>query len=130
MKAYLEALALSIIAIFAPIKAIMITAMALVFVDLVLGLMAARKRKEPITSAGFRRTITKALVYEAGLMIGFVTEIYLLNGLIPVSKLIGAMIGVVECKSCLENLNELNGAPVFATIINKLGSSNDQESSK
>lgn len=130
MKLYLEALALSVIAVFAPVKAVMITAGVLVLSDLIVGLWAATKRKEAIESSGLRRTVTKTVVYQVAIMVGFITERYLLGDLIPVGKLIGGMIGVVELKSILESLNEINGTPVFSSIVTKLGSANDTKSPK
>lgn len=126
MKHYLEALLLSAIAVFAPVQTVMLTALVLIFADLVAGILAAKKQGEAITSAGLRRTTTKILVYEAALMLGFLTEAYLLNGELPVAKLIGGMIGCTEIKSILESLDIINGKPVFASIIERLGSDNDR----
>lgn len=124
---YLEGLALSAIAVFAPVKAVIITVGVLIVADLVVGLLAARKRGEAIGSAGLRRTVTKAFVYEAAVMLGFLTETYLTGASIPITKLVSGFIGVVELKSILESLDELNGTPLYAALISKLGSQNDNK---
>lgn len=126
ISTYFEALGVSALAVFAPIQAVMLTAIALVAVDLVTGMMAARKRKEPVTSAGIRRTVTKVAVYETAIMTGFLAEHYMLSNALAVSKLVAGLIATAELKSILENLDAINGAPLFATIIAKLGSDNDQ----
>ncbi len=123
---YLEAAALTILAVFAPIQAAILAALGLVLADLIIGILAARKRGEPITSAGIRRTITKIFVYEAALMLGFLTEKYMIGDLVPVSKLVAGLIGAVELKSILESLDEINGTPLLGALIKQLGSKNDQ----
>ncbi|WP_374028339.1 phage holin family protein [Bdellovibrio bacteriovorus] len=121
----LKSLALTGLLVFAPIKAVIITVGVLIFADMILGIMAARKRGEAITSAGMRRSVTKMFVYQSAVMTGFLVETFLLGGLIPVNKLVGGVIGVVEFKSLLENVTEITGTD-FKEIIRKLGSKNDE----
>ncbi len=127
MKDILKTLALSILAVFAPIKAAIITILVLVMVDLITGISAAKKRKDPITSAGFRRTIVKLVVYEGAMMLGFIAQKYLMEDSVPVANIISGFIGITELKSCLENMNTLSGTNVLETIVNKLGSENDEK---
>lgn len=115
---------ISILAILAPVKAVIITSMVLVAADLVLGLMAARRRGEAITSAGFRRTAIKLFVYEMAIILGFVAETYLIGSLVPVTKIVSAFVGLTELKSIVENLNIINGSPIFKILLDKLGSAN------
>lgn len=114
-----------LLAILAPIKAVMITVGVLIFVDLISGTWAAKKRNEPITSAAFRRTLSKMLIYQVAVISGFLVEHYILQGDIPVSKIIAGFIGLVELKSVLENGNTILGTDVFKALIAKLGSKND-----
>jgi hypothetical protein len=123
---WLEALFASVLAVFAPIQMVIITTGVLVFVDLVTGLLAARKRGEKINSGGLRRTVTKTLVYLSAVCVGFLVEKYMLNDFISVSKIVSGLIGAVECKSILENLDSINGSSVFKAAIEKLGSVNDK----
>jgi hypothetical protein len=90
---YLKALALSILAVLAPIKTVMIVTGVLIFADLILGILAARKRGEPITSAALRRTVSKMIAYQVAIITGFLCEKYLIEDAIPVTKLIAGMIG-------------------------------------
>ena len=127
MKDYLVGLLLSTVAVFAPIKALLLVTGILIFSDLVSGIIAARKKGTKITSAGMRRTVTKILVYNSAIMLGFLTETYILEGFLPLSKIAAGLISVVELKSVLENLDKINGNPIFKSLISKLGSINDKE---
>jgi len=124
MKQQLLVLLTAIAAVFAPVQQVMLVTLIIMAVDLVLGIMASRKRGEPISSSGLRRTITKFFVYETSICIGFLVQQYMLSDLIPVVKIMSTFIGITELKSCLENLDEINGTPILKVIIEKLGSSN------
>ena len=125
MKEWLTATVISTLAIFAPAKALILVTGILIFSDLLTGILAAKKRGEKIKSAALRRTITKCFVYEFAILLGFLVETYMLQGFIPVSKIAAGLISVVETKSIFENLDTINGHPIFQTLIQKLGSVND-----
>jgi len=123
----IEALLLSLIAVFAPIKAVILTILALIVIDAILGVLAARKRGDLITSSGLRRTLSKIILYELAVAACFLAETYLIGTFIPVTKIVSAIVGVIELKSILENADELNGQPVFKSLIDKLGSKNEEK---
>lgn len=112
-----QALIISIIALLAPIKTMALAAMAVTLLDLPLGMLAARKRGEPITSAGLKQTVIKLFVYEMALVLGLITQDYLINGSIQLVNLISTLIGCTELKSVLENLEEIYGQPFLSQII-------------
>lgn len=122
---WLEVSVLSIAAIFAPIKTLLLTTAVMIILDLITGVIAAHKRGEPITSAGLRRTISKIFVYEAALMIAYLGETYM-SDILPFVKLASGMIAMVEIKSIYENLSTFTGAPAIKAIIDKLGSANEE----
>lgn len=115
-----------ILVLLAPIKAVMATVGFLIFIDLGSGIWAALKRKEKISSAALRRTISKMIIYQMAVISGFLIEKYLVGGDLPVTKIVAGFIGIVEFKSILENSNFILGTDVFKTLIEKLGSKNDQ----
>jgi len=119
----------AIIAILAPIQSIIVVTVLLVVFDLISGILAARKRKEAITSASLRRTVSKMFIYLTAIIMGFLVETYLISGLLPVSKIVSTIIGLVELKSLLENLESLYGKSLFASLIAQLGSKNDNKDS-
>lgn len=119
---------MSILAVFAPVKAIIVVTGLLIGSDLLTGILAALKKGEKISSAGLRRTVTKSCVYLAAVSLGFLVETYMIDGIIPISKIVAGLIACVELKSILENLDVLNGSSMFKKLIEKLGSINDHVS--
>lgn len=117
---YLESLLLAMFAVFAPLKAVLLTTTVLVFADLISGLLAARKKKIPITSTGLKRTVGKIVLYEIALCLAFLAEHYLIGPMFPISKMVSAMIGLVEMKSILENMDIIAGQSVFQSVLTKI----------
>lgn len=124
MKQYIINTLLAIATVFAPAKAMLITCLALVVMDLITGIMASKKAGKPITSSGIRRTIAKLLIYEVTIALAFLTQTYLTGESIPVASIISGIVGLTELTSCLENLNTLSGGDLLKSIIDKLGSTN------
>lgn len=122
---HLETFLLSILAIFAPIKAVIITAIVLVIADLITGVLAAKKRGEAITSSGFKTTVGKILLYEVAICLAFLVQQYLTGDLFPASKLVAALIGLTELKSILENLDTISGNGMFRLLLQKVIQSKD-----
>lgn len=123
---WLQKIALASLAALAPIHAIMISVGFLIVADLVTGIWAAKKRGEKISSAAMRRTISKIVIYQLAVISGFLLEKYLLSDLLPVSKIVAGVIGLVEFKSMLENSGSIVGGDIFKMILAKLGSENDK----
>lgn len=126
MLGKLKIISLTLLAVFAPIKAIILTAFVLILADLFTGVFAAFKRKEPITSAGFKRTLIKLFVYQSAIMLGYLAETYLTGTLLPVSKIITSYIGFTEIVSVLENLNSIAGGSLLTALITKLGNKQNE----
>jgi hypothetical protein len=127
MKSFLQHLAISAVAALAPIKPVIITVGVLVISDLISGIWAAVKRKEPITSAALGRTVTKMVVYQTAVVTGFLLQIHLLGNALPVINIVGGLIGLVEFKSFLENANYIVGGDIMKEILRRLGSKNDDK---
>lgn len=102
-----------------PIRPALIAVSVLVFADLVSGLWASLKEKKKITSTGLRRTVNKMLGYESAIIVAFILETYLLDGL-PVVKVITGLVGVTEGKSLFENLTRITGINFWDALISKL----------
>lgn len=123
---WIKAIILSACAVFIPIQPMLITVGVLIGADLIFGLIASYKQNIPITSSGLRRTITKCFVYLSAVCLGYISEHYLIGDLLPISKLIAGTIGLVEMKSILESCDIINGGSLFAALVKKLGSTNDE----
>ena len=115
------------LAVFAPLKQVALTVLAIVALDLITGIWAAKKRGEDIMSSGLRRTISKLTIYLIAIGAGFLVEQYLIAHAIKLSELIGGAIGIVELKSILENANSISGKDLFQEILSKIGSDNDKK---
>lgn len=126
MKQFLTYIGVALVAILAPIKALIMTVFFLIIADLITGIWASLKRNEKIKSAVMRRTISKTVVYQLAVISGFLVEMYMLDSILPVSKIVASVIGLVELKSILENSNSILGYNLFKNVITKLGSENDQ----
>jgi phage-related holin len=124
---YLIPTIISAASVFAPIKGVIITVGVVIVVDLITGVLAAKKRGEKITSAGLRRSLSKALIYQTAVLTGFLMEKYLLADIVPITKLVAGAIGAVESISIFENLNTLSGNNLFSKILEVLGSVNDKK---
>jgi len=111
-------------AIFAPAKGMILASLALIVLDLITGLIAAKKQQIPITSGGIRRTVTKLFVYESAILIGFIAQHYLMADSVPVASIISGFIGMTETLSCLENINIIGGSNLLKALLDKLNSQN------
>ena len=124
MKKYLYDGLLVVASLLAPIKPLILACGALIVADMVTGMVAAKKRKEKLKSAEMRRSITKMVVYQVAIISAFVLETYMLEGLLPVTKVVGGVIGMVEFKSILENVSTIAGEDIVKMVMDKLGSKN------
>lgn len=127
LNKYLLPSIISAASVFAPIKGIIITVGVVIVVDLITGILAAKKRGEKITSAGLRRSLSKALIYQTAILTGFLMEKYLLADIVPITKLVAGAIGSVEALSIFENLNKISDNNLFSKVIELLGSINDKK---
>lgn len=118
--------AVVLFALLTPIHPLMASAGAMIFIDTLTGMLAARKRGERITSAALRRTISKMVVYQLAILSGFILERYMLADALPVAKLAAGWVGVTEFKSIIENLSTIQGTPILGDVLKKLGSENDR----
>ena len=115
----LAKLLVAIIVVFAPIKSALFTAGILITLDLILGVAAAKKRKENVRiSSAMRRSLTKALMYGLAIITAFLTQKYLTGDLFPICNIATAFVGLAELTSLLENANQLGGG--LAPLVKRL----------
>ena len=109
MATWLKALAISTLAVFAPIQPMVIACFVLVTVDLVTGLFRARYEKQSIQSSVMRRTVVKLVAYELSIILAFICESWLTGDMLPLTKMAAGAVGLVELLSILENINIISG---------------------
>jgi hypothetical protein len=117
---YLKGLLLACLVVFLPLKGAVLTCLTLVTMDLILGIMAAHRRGETITSSGLKKSVVKLFVYEVAIAMAFLAETYLCGPLLPLSKIVCSFVGLVELKSGLENLSEISGGNLLTALLSKL----------
>lgn len=115
------------ISVLSPIKAALATVLVLVLSDLVLGILAAKKRGEKISSSGLRRTITKLFVYQSAIILAYISQKYLMGDMMPLSNLVSSFIGLTEIKSIIENLNVIGDGKLLSGLLEKLNSQSKKE---
>lgn len=123
---FLTSLPLAIFCVLAPVSPVLATALILVVVDLLTGVVAAKKKGEVINSRGLRRSVTKLFIYEIALMVAFLAGQYLLMEL-PVLKIVASMIGLTELRSVFENLSVISDEPVIKLLVGKLGGTEEKK---
>jgi phage-related holin len=117
---HVEAATLALVAVFAPIHSVLAVTLTLVVVDLVTGVIAAKKEGAAITSSKLKRSVGKLLLYELALCVSFLVQQYLTGELFPASKIAAALIGVTELKSVMENISRISGGNnVFSTLLDR-----------
>lgn len=105
----------SLVAFFAPISGLALGIGILVFLDTILGVTAAVKNKQKITSRKASALVTKSLLYLTVLYLIFPIDYYLLNELTKqfvsvdhlIVKLVAITIASIEFKSINENLYKI-----------------------
>ena len=123
----LQAIALTAVAFLAPAKAVIITVAALTMVDLVLGVVASRRRGHKLTSKGLKHSVIKVAVYEVAVLLAYVVQNVLISPELPLMSMLTTLIGLTEMKSCLENLDIIYGEPFFKHMISRLSKLADSE---
>lgn len=113
--------------IFAPIKSALLCAFGLAILDMVFGIIAAKRKGEKITSQGLRRTIAKLFVYELLIVLAFVTETFLTGDSVPLVRIFTGFVGITELKSVMENMERITGVPIIRLLINKLTNTEKQQ---
>jgi uncharacterized membrane protein len=101
---------------FFPIKHFLIFTIFVVFADTVTGIMAARKRKEAITSKGLYRTSQKVVVYFVGIMIFHGASVtFGLPSQIVYS--VSFLIAFTELYSISENIKSITGVNIGTLLL-------------
>jgi len=101
---------------FLPIKHFLIFTIFVVFADTVTGILAAKKRKEPITSKGLYRTSQKIVVYYVGIMI-FEGARNTFSLPLNITYMVAFTIATTELYSIAENIKSMTGVNIGTLIL-------------
>ena len=102
-----------------PIKDFLIITSALVVLDLITGIVAAKKRKEEIRSRSLMRTTVKLLLYYSAILATEGVQVVFAEK-IPITYITAFTIALTELKSILENVDAGTGSRLAKMIIDKL----------
>lgn len=82
MKTNLTLLGVSFLSILAPVKGMVAITIFFIWIDLIVGIWRSKKLKYPLRSSGFKRTVSKTLLYAGAIVSVFFLEKYVLADLI------------------------------------------------
>jgi hypothetical protein len=82
MKTNLTLLGVSFLSILAPVKGMVAITIFFIWIDLCVGVWRSKKLKYPLRSSGFKRTVSKTLLYAGAIVSVFFLEMYVLADLI------------------------------------------------
>jgi len=82
MKTNLTLLGVSFLSILAPVKGMVAITIFFIWLDLCVGIWRSKKLKYPLRSTGFKRTVSKTLLYAGAIVSVFFLEMYVLADLI------------------------------------------------
>lgn len=103
-----------------PVKPLMLGVGILVLMDMILGVWAAKKRREKITSKKLRNTVTKGVAYQLGIITGFMLDSIIQTDNVLIARAVASLVGIVEAKSAFENLHIITGVNVWTAILEKM----------
>jgi uncharacterized membrane protein HdeD (DUF308 family) len=107
---------LGVATVFLPIKELMITIGFLVAMDMMVGIWKAIKLGQRIRSRRMSDTITKLLLYQIAIVSGFLIERYVIEQIIPITKLIATVVAIIEFKSIIESIESVTGKDLWNKI--------------
>jgi hypothetical protein len=116
---------LACMSIFLPIKELMLTVGFLVGADMVVGIWKALKTGQKIRSRRMSDTVTKMLLYQLAIVSGFLIEKYIITDILPIAKLIGSVIAIIEFKSIVESIESVTGQNLWTKIKEVIGRKSD-----
>jgi phage-related holin len=108
-----------VLSFLAPLWPFLVLMFALVLADLYSGVKAARRRKEIITSKGFRRTVEKITMYTLAIMLAHGMSVVFLPSF-DLAWLPAFAICVAEIKSNFENIYSITGVDVGEEVMELL----------
>jgi hypothetical protein len=66
-------------------------------------------------------SVTKMMLYQLAIVSGFLIETYIIEQLIPITKLIATVIAIIEFKSIVESIEAVTGKDLWGKIKTLIG---------
>jgi len=93
---------------FAPIVTVMCAILVLMLIDLIVGVIASKKRGEKFSSTKLGNSGIKLLLYLIGIITGHLMALYFIPG-IPWVNIVAGLIGATKVVSIFENISDVTG---------------------
>ena len=121
---YLKALSISVLSFFLPIVPLILLVGLFILCDTILGIWAAIKRGERITSRKLGNIVPKMLLYQGAVLVGYVLDHLLLGEFVNyvfnidmfITKLIAMTLIFIESVSLNENMECITGKNIFKSF--------------
>jgi len=121
---YLKALSVSILTFFVPIIPLLLLVGLFILSDTILGVWAANKRGEKITSRKLGNMVPKMLLYQGSVIIGYMLDVWLLGEFVNfvfsvdmlITKLIAMTLIFIESLSLNENIESITNKNIFKSF--------------
>lgn len=118
MKDFLIAFIISILAVFSPIKPLLLTTGFLIAADFIFGVYKAyRQDPKSITSRKMGHTISKILLYNLAIISVYLIEHFILSDQLPLAKIVSGIICITELKSIDESFKIAFGFSFYDRLI-------------
>jgi phage-related holin len=114
--------------LFIGVKPFVLFTIFITLIDMYTGTRAATFRGETLNSKGFRRTVTKLLLYMCAILMSRAFEVVFLDGTDFSFNLVWIVSGIIalsEMKSNFENIGTVTGIDFWSVIANKMPSLKD-----
>jgi phage-related holin len=115
MKTKLTLLGVSFLSILAPVKGMVAITIFFIWLDLVVGIWRSKKLKYPIRSTGFKRTVSKTLLYAGAIVSVFFLEMFISVDLV-LTKAFTFFCIFVELKSINESYFDVTKKDVLKSF--------------
>jgi len=124
----LKPLALSLLLFFSPVLPLLALVGGAICADTIMGVWAAYKRGEAITSNKLSNIVPKMLVYQMAILFGYVMDVYLVGEFINYifsipnlfTKLIALTLLSIELLSLNENIETITNKNIFRSFVKML----------
>lgn len=121
---WFRGLSISILSFFLPIVPLLLLVGLFILCDTILGIWAAKKRGERITSRKLGNIVPKMILYQAAVLVGYVLDVFLLSEFVNyifsidllITKLIAMTLIFIETLSLNENIECISGKNLFASF--------------
>lgn len=121
---YVKALIISFISIFVPVVPILLLVGLFIFSDTILGILAAKKQKQKITSRKLGHIIPKMILYQMAVLTAFLLDVYLLGEFLSYffqiqlifTKLVAVSLIFIELVSMDEKFKILIGKTIIESF--------------